>query len=334
MLRAALTSALHGPVPQATHWKTAWLLRFSGATCPQSEHRCDVYAAGTNSSRPRALCFNRATSSPQPWRLISRLRPRFCATLVPGRSRLPRAERVIARTFKSSTRMVSNRRAKSVLVFSTQSRRRSVSRARNLAIASFVRARRFDPRRARARRRCNRRNRSTSPALRPGTRSSSPHDSATDTATPRSTPTTLPSSGPRDRFGDGGKSEVPPPGPIQRDSVRLHRGGDVAGPAESHPTDLGYPYLPIAAAEPFDVARFESDLPKSFMRAGLTPRRATVGAVEKVAHRLGEVPQRLLLHGLRPGCQPVVFGAGRRQLGTLLVVTGRLAPWLPMLLLL
>jgi hypothetical protein len=29
------------------------------------------------------------------------------------------------------------------------------------------------------------------------------------------------------------------------------------------------------------VARFESDLPKSFMGACLTPRRATVGAVEK-----------------------------------------------------
>ena len=57
MLRAALTSALHGPAPQATHWKTAWLLRFSGAMCPQWEHRCDVYAAGTNSSRPWALCF-------------------------------------------------------------------------------------------------------------------------------------------------------------------------------------------------------------------------------------------------------------------------------------
>ena len=70
------------------------------------------------------------------------------------------------------------------------------------------------------------------------------------------------------------------------------------------------------------------------MLAGLTPRRAPVGAVEKVAHRLREVPQRLLLHGLRPGCQPVVFGAGRRQLGTLLVVTGRLAAWLPVLLLL
>ena len=67
-----------------------------------------------------------------------------------------------------------------------------------------------------------------------------------------------------------------------------------------------------------------------------------VGAVEKVAHRLGEVPQRSpasgrypqLLHSLRPGFEPVVFGAGRRQLGTLLVVTGCLATRLPVLLLL
>ncbi len=140
--------------------------------------------------------------------------------------------------------------------------------------------------------------------------------------------------GPRDRFRDGGKSEVPPRRAIQRDSVRLHRGGDGAGEPESHPPDLRYPYLPVAAAEPLDVAGFESDLPESFVLAGLAPRRAMVGAVEKVAHRLGEVPQRLLLDGLRAGCQPVVFGAGRRQLGTLFVVTGRLAARLPVLLLL
>ncbi len=211
MLRAAFTSALHGPAPQATHWKTAWLLRFSGATCPQWEHRCDVYAGGTNSSRPEALCFNRATSSPHPWRLISRLRPRFCATLVPGYSRVPRAERVIARTFKSSTRMVWKRRATSVVIFSTQSRRRSVSRARNLARVRFVRARRADPRRARASCCCNRRSRSTSPALRPGTRSSSPLDSATDTVTPRSTPTTLPSFGPGTGSGMAAKARCQRP---------------------------------------------------------------------------------------------------------------------------
>ncbi len=96
-----------------------------------------VYAAGTNSTRPEALCFNRATSSPHPWRLISRLRLRFCATRLPGCSPVPRAERVIARTFKSSTLIVSNRRAKSVVVFSTQSRRRPVSRALNLLNRQF-----------------------------------------------------------------------------------------------------------------------------------------------------------------------------------------------------
>jgi hypothetical protein len=141
-------------------------------------------------------------------------------------------------------------------------------------------------------------------------------------------------SGSRDRFGDGGKSDVPPSRPIQSDSIRPHRRWDVAGPPKPHPTHLWRPYLPIAAAEPLDVALFESDLPKSLMAAGLTPCRAAVGAVEKVAHGLGEVPQRLLLDGLRPGCQPVVFGAGRRQLGALLVVARCLAARLPVLLLL
>ncbi len=148
--------------------------------------------------------------------------------------------------------------------------------------------------------------------------------------------------GSRDRFGDGSKSDVPTPRPIQSDSVRLHGAGDVAGPPKSHPPDLRYPYLPIAAAQPLDMAQFEPDLPKSFMLAGLTPRRATVGAIEKVAHRLGEVPQRSpasgrypqLLDGLRPSCQPVVFGAGRSQLGTLVVVTGRMTAPLPVPLLL
>ena len=138
----------------------------------------------------------------------------------------------------------------------------------------------------------------------------------------------------RDRFRDGGKSDVPPPGQIQSDSVGLHRIGYVAGPAETHPADLGYPYLPMPAAEPLNVVRLDADLPKPLGLAGLTPRRATVGAVEKVAHRLREIPQRLLLHGLRPGRQPIVFGTSRRQLSTLLVVAGRFAARPPMLVLL
>ena len=81
-------------------------------------------------------------------------------------------------------------------VFSTQSRRRSTSRALSLAIASLVRCRLLEPRLARASRCCSRRSRVRSPGVRLGVCSSSPVDSATDTATPRSMPTTLPSAGP------------------------------------------------------------------------------------------------------------------------------------------
>ena len=122
--------------------------------------------------------------------------------------------------------IVSKRRAMSVVAFSTQSLRRSVSRALSFAIASFVRARRLEPRSAVASRCCRTFNRLASPQVRPG-------------------------------------------------------------------------------------------------RSG-----------EKVVHSLGEVPQRLLLHRLRPGRQPIMLGAGRGQLRTLLVVAWRTPTRLPMLLLL
>jgi hypothetical protein len=139
--------------------------------------------------------------------------------------------------------------------------------------------------------------------------------------------------GSRDRVGDSGESDVPASRSIQSDAVRLHRGGDGAGPAESHPPNFGYPHLPVAPAEPANVARFDADLSKSLVLTSLAPGGATVGAVEEVAHRLGKVAKRLLLHGLRSSCQPVEFGARSSQLGTLLVVARRLAAWLPMLLL-
>lgn len=138
----------------------------------------------------------------------------------------------------------------------------------------------------------------------------------------------------RDGFWDSGKGDMPAPRSIQRDPVGLHRGRDGAGPPKPNPPDLRYPYLSLAAVEPFEVAWFESDLPKSFVGASLTPCWAAVGAIEIVAHCLGEVAQGLLLHGLRSGCQPLVFGAGCGQLGTLLVIARRPTAWLPVLLLL
>ena len=70
------------------------------------------------------------------------------------------------------------------------------------------------------------------------------------------------------------------------------------------------------------------------MHTGFAPRRAPVCAAEEVAHRLREIPQRLLLHRLGAGRQPLVFGARGGQLRTLLVVVRRATARLPMLLLL
>ena len=85
---------------------------------------------------------------------------------------------------KCPTVIKSNRRARSVVDFSTQSFRRSRSRALSFAIARFVFSRRWDPRLRRASRRCKTVNRFDSPGVRPGARSDSPVDSAADTTTP------------------------------------------------------------------------------------------------------------------------------------------------------
>src|SRR5262249_2637255 len=97
-------------------------------------------------------------------------------------------------------------------------------------------------------------------------------------------------------------------------------------PGRPHPTE--------PAIEPLHMMRLDRDLLESLMHTSFALRRAAVSAVEKIAHRLREIPQRLLLYSLRPCCQPLVFGGGRCQLSALLVVAGRLAVRLPVLMLL
>jgi hypothetical protein len=82
------------------------------------------------------------------------------------------------------------------------------------------------------------------------------------------------------------------------------------------------------------MPRLESDLPKPFMHAGLAKRRPSMYTNEEVSHCLREVPQRLLLHRLRPRAQPRVFGADYRELRRLLLVTRSATARLPKLLLL
>src|ERR1019366_8978465 len=114
---------------------------------------------------------------------------------VPGFSMVPRAERVIPWTLRFSTRIPSNLRARSVVVFWAQSLRRSPSLAFNRPTRVLTFLRRFDPRAARASLRCSRRRRAASFRLSPPGLVISPVDSATATATPRSTPTTPPAPG-------------------------------------------------------------------------------------------------------------------------------------------
>ena len=136
------------------------------------------------------------------------------------------------------------------------------------------------------------------------------------------------------RFGDVGERDMPAAGPIAGDPVGLHTRWHRPRQPESHPADLGHPYPTEVAVQTRDVMRFEPDLSEPLMRTGFAPRRAAMRSGEKVAHSLSEIPQRLLLHGLRPSRQPVVLGAGRSQLSALLVEAGRTAPQLPVLLLL
>ena len=125
-----------------------------------------------------------------PERRMPRFSPAFCRTFRPGFSCVPLADLVMFLICKSSTMITSNLRAMSVLTFSVQSLRRSVSQARNLATARLARMRRLDPGRARASLRSRRRIRLRSRFVRPGTRISSPVERAALLCTPRSMPTT------------------------------------------------------------------------------------------------------------------------------------------------
>src|SRR5271169_3834749 len=323
MLMAAFTSAWQVK-PQAVHRKTAWLSRESRSTCPHAEHRWLVNAGPTFSTRPGALSCSRRTSSPQPEPRMPRFSPALARTLRPGFSRVPFADRVILPICRSSTRITSNRRAMSVLVFSAQSLRRSVSRALSRAIAYLTRPRRFDPRFARASVRCSRCSLVRSRAVRVGQCSISPVDKAADTATPRVDAHGLAVTGCGNRLGDHCEGDVPPARGVTGHPVGLRARWYRAGPAEPDPPGFGHPdladvaghaaHVPLPPAPPDDA--------ESLVPPGLAPRRppGRVGRVEKRGHRPGEVPQRLLLYHLGACGQPRMPGARLGELSALLQV--------------
>ena len=218
-------------------------------------------------------------------------------------------------------RIRSKRRAMSVLVFSTQSLRRSASRAFSFAIAELrasstvgatLRAGQAPLQHAAAWPR---------PACRPGACSSSPVDSAAETSTPRSTPTTCRYRA-RDRGRDLSERDMPAAGTIAGDPVRLHSGKDRPDRNRTQPT-FGTHTRPNRRFNAH-VAIFHRDLPEPLMHTGFAPPRAAVGSGKKVAHRLGEIPQCLLLHRLGTRRQPRAQ-RGPRQLSALIVVARRTA---------
>jgi hypothetical protein len=137
-----------------------------------------------------------------------------------------------------------------------------------------------------------------------------------------------------DRIRDVAERDMPAASPITRDPIRLHPRGGRSRQPKAHPPDLRHTHPSEPAIQSLNVMRFHPDLPEPFMDTGLAPPRAAVRSREEVVHRLGEVPQRLLLNRLRPSRQPVVLGAGSRQLSTLLPIVRRMPPGLPMLVLL
>ena len=78
-----------------------------------------------------------------------------------------------------------------------------------------------------------------------------------------------------DRVGDVDEGDMPAPGPIAGDPVRLDTIGHRPRQAKSHPSHLGHPYPTDAAVQPLNVMWFYRDLPKPFVHAGLAPRRAS-----------------------------------------------------------
>ena len=222
--------------------------------------------------------------------------------------------------FRFSTRITSNRRARSVLVFSAQSLRRSTWRALSFAMASLTRARRVEPRLARASLRWRRRTRRCRAGLSPGTLSISPVDSAALTVTPgrRRPPGRCPARGPargplRRRHASVRTYPVSP-----GRTSRLAAPDGTSGIVPTRPS-VSAPHPRGATGGAHPIAARASDDPESLVPAGLAPGRppGRIARVEERGPRVVEVPQGLLLHRLGPRGQPCMLGPCLGELAAL-----------------
>lgn len=121
---------------------------------------------------------------------------------------------------------------------------------------------------------------------------------------------------------DDRKRHVPSPGPILGYPVGLHVGHS-SRKSEPHPSHLRYPDAPPAPIQPLDSLSLAAHDAEPLMSASPAPGRSTMTTTPVVLPRLVEVPQRLLLHGLRPCRKPLMRRASFSQLCTLGHVSGR-----------
>ena len=275
MLMAAFTSAWQAK-PQAVHRNTAWLstrvpVHLPARRAPLAGER------GADLLHPaRGLVLQPAHQQPPPRPQDAPVQPGLgadvAARVLPGAFRGPGHGRRSSGPRPGSRRTAARCRW---TTFSTQSLRRSLSRARSRAIACFTRPRRFDPRWARASVRCRRRSLARSRAVRAGACSSSPVDRAAETATPRSMPTVWPLPGAGTGAGITANATCQRPGPVPGHPVGLHARRHRTGPAEPHPPGLRHPdltgfagysaHVPLPPAPPGD--------PEPLIPPGLAPRR-------------------------------------------------------------
>jgi hypothetical protein len=126
-------------------------------------------------------------------------------------------------------------------------------------------------------------------------------------------------------LGDRCEGDVPALRAVPRDPVRPHTWRYCPGPAEPHPSDLGYPNFAGLAAETSHMFGPDGYDTEPLISPGLSPRRPAGRVVRVVegGHGSCKVPQRLLLRHLGACRQPSVRGPSCGELSTLLQVTGR-----------
>ncbi len=142
-----------------------------------------------------------------------------------------------------------------------------------------------------------------------------------------------------DGLGYGRERDMPAPGSVHGHPVGFHARRHCARPAKPYPTHLRHPDLADMARQAAQVPLLPAPAydPESLMSSGLAPRRppSRISWVEESGHRLGEVPQRLLLHHLGTCGQPWELRPRLGELSALLQVAwGALPAGMPVLVLL